>query len=158
MGVGRTCEVKKVRKKKERKKKERDGPPHQPLLQCLSALPGWLVLEPGVPLLLAPGPAPGLLCGYLAREASAISRPLFLPQPVRPDFCAPLPAPAPHLSALCFAGLCHLGSPAGYPPAIPVHLPQVRQHSIFEFLFSKAGLNSNVSLWRLIWECCLRLL
>lgn len=145
MGVGRKCEVrtkqqrrreKKRKKEKDRKKeiKNRDGPPHQPLLQCLSALLGWLFLEPGVPLLLAPGSAPGLLCGYLIREASALSRPLLIPYTVRPDFCAPLPDPASHVSAFCFAGLCYLGSPAGYPPAIPVHLPQVSKHLIFYFL------------------------
>lgn len=118
-------------RKRKKERNYRDGPPHQPLLQCLSAFPRWLFLEPGVPLLLAPGSAPGLLCGYLTREASALSRPLLVPYTVRTDFCAPLPDPAPHVSAFCFAGLYHLGSPAGYPPAIPVHLPQVSKQLIF---------------------------
>lgn len=111
-------------RKKERKR-ERDGPPHNPLLQCLSALPGWLVMEPGVPLLLAPGPTPGLLCGHLAGEATALPGPLLLPHPVCPDRRTPLPAPRPRLPAFCTAGLHHLGSFAGHPPALPLHLLQV---------------------------------
>lgn len=124
-----------VRRERKKERSYRDGPPHQPLLQCMSALPGWLFLEPSVPLLLAPGSAPGLLCSYLTREASAFSRPLLIIHTVHPDFCTPLPDPAPHLSAFCFAGLCHLDSPASYPPAILVHLPQVSKHLIFYFLW-----------------------
>lgn len=113
------------REEERERKKKRDGPPHYPLLQCLSALPGWLVMEPGVPLLLAPGPAPGLLRCHLAGEAPAFPGPLLLPHPVCPDLRTPLPAPPPRLPTFCTAGLHHLGSSAGHPPALPVHLPQV---------------------------------
>ena len=131
MGEDRTCKVRRTqqkgkKKKKEReRKKERDGSPHHPLHQCLSALPGWLVVEPSVPLLLAAGPAPGLLRGHLTGKAPTLPGPLLLPHPVRRYLRAPLPAPLPRLPALRSAGLHYLGSPAGHPPAIPVHLPQV---------------------------------
>lgn len=96
-------------------------------------------MEPGVPLLLAPGPAPGLLRSHLAGEAPALPGPLLLPHSVCPDLCTPVPAPAPRLSAFCPAGLYHLGSPAGRPPALPVHLPQVSVH------FTETGTTTNVS-------------
>lgn len=82
-------------------------------------------MEPSVPLLLAAGPAPGLLRGHLTGEAPALPGPLLLPHPVCSYLRAPLPAPLPRLPALRSAGLHYLGSPAGRPPAIPVHLPQV---------------------------------
>lgn len=82
-------------------------------------------MEPGVPLLLAPGPALGLLRGHLAGETPTLPGPLLLPHRVCPDLGAPLPAPPPRLAALRSAGLHHLGSPAGRPPAVPVHIPQV---------------------------------
>lgn len=107
------------------RKKESDGPPHHPLRQCLSALPRWLIVEPCVPLLLAPGSAPGLLRGHLTGEASALPGPLLFSHAVFPDLGTPLPAPPPRIPAFCFAGLHHLGSPTGHPPAIPVHLPPV---------------------------------
>lgn len=82
-------------------------------------------MEPGVPLLLAPGPAPGLLRGHLTGEAPTLPGPLLFPYPVCPDLRARLPASPPRLPALCFGGLHHLGPTAGHPPALPVHLPQV---------------------------------
>lgn len=101
------------------------GPPHHPLLQCLYALPGRLVVEPGVPLLLAPGPPPGLVRGHVAGEAAALPGSLLLPDPVCPDHHTPVPAPPPHLSAFRPAGFPHLGAPAGRPPALSLHLQQV---------------------------------
>lgn len=82
-------------------------------------------MEPGVPLLLAPGSAPGLLPGYFTREAPAFSGPVLPPHFVCPNNGASLFAPAPRLSAFRSAGLCHLGSSAGHPSTLPVHLPQV---------------------------------
>ena len=125
--MDRVCEVRRKwqRGRKRERKIERDGPPHHPLHQCLSALPGWLIVELGVPLLLAPGPAPGLMCSHLVGEAPALPGPLLLPHPVRPDLCTPLLAPPPRLPAFCPPGLPHLGSSAGRPPTLLVHLPQV---------------------------------
>lgn len=88
-------------------------------------------MEPGLPLLLALGPAAGLLCGHLAGEASALPGPLFLSNAVRPDLRTPLPASPLRLAALRLARLRGLGSSSGRPTAVPVHLPQVRTESLF---------------------------
>lgn len=82
-------------------------------------------MEPGVPLLLAPGPAPGLLCGHHTGETSTLPGPLLLPHLLCPDLRTTLPSPPLRLPAFRAAGLHRLGSPAGRPPALPVHLPQV---------------------------------
>lgn len=128
VGVDIACGESDGEKYRERKE-GRDGPPHHPLLQCLPALPGWPVMEPGVPLLLAPGPAAGLLRGHLSGEAPTLPGPLLLPHPVCADHRAPLPAPLPRLPALRPTGFLHLGSPASRPPAVPVHLPQVSDNN-----------------------------
>lgn len=82
-------------------------------------------MELGVPLLLAAGPAPGLLRGHLTGEAPTLPGPLLLPHSLCSDLRPPLPAPSPRLPALRFAGLHYLGSAAGHPPALLIHLPQV---------------------------------
>lgn len=136
-----TCKVRRKWQTERERKKERDGPPHHPVFQCLSALLGWLVVEPGVSLLLVPGPAPGVLCGHLAGEATALPGPLLLPHVMCADLRTPLPAPPPRLLALCSAGLHHLGSPAGNPPALPVHLLQVSANMAILFITAAVSVN-----------------
>lgn len=96
-------------------------------------------MEPGFPLLLALGPAAGLLCGHLAGKASALPGPLLIPHPVCPDLRTPLPASPLRVPALRLARLPGLGSPSGHPTAVPVHLPQVRADLGADFLGSSVS-------------------